>query len=79
MEYILEQANHDQPRLKFYFNINNNSNNPNKHIYQIVDIGGYEDVFYFVNENGDETDNDDNNCYATFNPIIPISLKPFKM
>ena len=31
MEFILENVNHDIPSLKFYFNHDDNSKNPNKH------------------------------------------------
>jgi len=74
MNYIMNQANNDGT-LKFYFNTPNNSKNPNKHIYSIVDVGGYMDSFHFKNsDNSDET-----YCIAIYDDIIPISLKPFKM
>ena len=75
MVYIMDQANNDGT-LKFYFNTPNNKKNPNKHLYSIVDVGGYMDSYTFTNtENGD----DEPSCIAIYNDIIPISLKPFKM
>jgi len=72
MEYILNEAN-NCGRLKFYFNNEINAKNPNKHLYSIVDVGGYEDLYYSCDEEGEE------NGMIIFNDIIPISLTPFEM
>jgi hypothetical protein len=74
MDYIMDQANNDGT-LKFYFNTPNNKKNPNKHLYAIVDVGGYEDSFHLTNTE----DSDETITIVAYYDIIPISLKPFKM
>ena len=74
MDYIMDQANNNGT-LKFYFNTPNNKKNINKHLYAIVDIGGYESSSHFTNTE----DSDETITIVAYNDIIPISLKPFKM
>lgn len=72
---VIEWIDNGDNDVQFFFNINKNMKNPNKHIYKILSTtcdDEYE-ISYFDNPDGEK------DTMVRVRNIIPISLKPFKM